>query len=58
MQDRLKRDPFFFGMIVVFLWLVTFSLVITFYIFRDPGSVVGAVVSFVVASLLFRWRAA
>lgn len=56
MVNRLRKDPFFFGLLVVFLWLTTFSLSITFYLFRDPASLLGAVITFLVVSSLFRWR--
>jgi hypothetical protein len=56
MVNRLRKDPFFFGLVVVSLWLTTFSLSVTFYLFRDAASLIGAVMSFLVASWLFRWR--
>ncbi|HUX86564.1 MAG TPA: hypothetical protein VMW65_06150 [Chloroflexota bacterium] len=56
MVNRLRKDPFFFGMVVCFLWLATFSLSITFYLFRDPISLLGAIISYLLASWLFRWR--
>ncbi len=37
MRNRIKHDPFFFGLILLFLWFGGFSFGVTFYFFRDPG---------------------
>ncbi len=58
MRNRIKHDPFFFGLILLFLWFGGFSFGVTFYFFRDPGSLLATIGCCLVAAVLFRWHAA
>jgi len=57
MRNRIKHDPFFFGLFLIFLGLAGFSLAVTFYFYRDPISLIATIGSCAFACLLFRWRA-
>lgn len=58
MIERLRRDRFFFGSVVVMLWVATFFLAVTWYLFRDPVSAAGTVMAVVGAIVVFRIREA
>ncbi len=56
MRDRLRRDPFFFALVLGALGFATFSLAVTWWYFRDPILLIAIVVSVALAVGLFRWR--
>ena len=55
-RERLRRDSFLFGMVLIILWVTSFSLAVTWYYFRGPELIIGAVGSIATAVYLFRLR--
>jgi len=52
--ERVRRDPFFCGTVLVALWLAGLFLGVTWYIFRDPYSLGGTVLAVGAAIALLR----
>jgi hypothetical protein len=55
-RERLRRDPFFFALILAALGFTTFCLGVTWWYFRDLPLLAGAVAAALAAVGLFRWR--
>jgi hypothetical protein len=56
MRDRLRRDPFFFLLVLGALGFATFSLAVTWWYFRDGPLLLGIVATVAGALSLIRWR--
>jgi len=56
MRDRLRRDPFFFALVLGALGFTTFCLAVTWWHFRDPVLLIAVVTSLLLAVLCFWWR--
>ena len=56
MRERLRRDPFFFALLLGVLGFTIFSLAVTWWYFRDPVLLASVVALALVAVGLFWWR--
>ena len=56
MRERLRRDPFFFALVLVALAFTTFCLAVTWWYFRDPLLLASTVAVTLATVALFRWR--
>ena len=55
-RERVRRDPFLFGLLLVALGFTTFAAAVTWWYFRDPVLLIITITLALAAILLFRWR--
>jgi hypothetical protein len=56
MRDRLRRDAFFFLLVLGALGFATFSLAVTWWFFRDGPLLLGIAATIAAALALIHWR--